>query len=67
MAFWMGSELYVAGKSNVAITLTPGQAGVFTVSLNGEIEFDKGKLGRYPSLPDAKELQAKLVNLIEAD
>ena len=53
MAFWMGSELYAVGKSNVAITLTPGQAGVFTVSLNGEIEFDMGKLGRYPSLPDA--------------
>ena len=62
----MASELFAAGKSNVAITLTPGQAGVFTVSLNGKTEFDKGIVGRYPSLPDAKELQAKLVRLMEA-
>ena len=43
MAFWMGSELYAAGKSHVAVTLTPGQGGVFKVILNGEIVFDKGK------------------------
>ena len=65
MAFWMGSELYAAGKSHVAVTLTPGQGGVFKVILNGEIVFDKGKSGRYPSLPDAKEIQSKVVNLIE--
>jgi predicted Rdx family selenoprotein len=62
----MGSELYAAGKSQIAVTLTPGQAGVFRVTLNGEVAFDKGELGRYPALPDAKELKAQVSNMIEA-
>jgi len=66
VAFWMGSELYAAGKSQVAVTLTPGQSGVFKVTLNGEVVFDKGELGRYPALPDAKELKTKVTNMIEA-
>ena len=36
MAFWIGSELYAAGGSQVAVRLTPGQAGVFKVTLNGD-------------------------------
>ncbi len=62
----MGSELYAAGGSNVAVTLTPGQAGVFKVTLNGEVVFDKSELGRYPALPDSKELKTKIINIIEA-
>ena len=66
MAFWMGSELYVAGGSQVAVTLTPGTGGVFRVTLNGEIVWDRDVLGRYPSLPDSKELKAKVANMVEA-
>ncbi len=66
MAFWMGSELYAAGKSQIAVTLTPGQAGVFRVTLNGEVAFDKGEVGRYPALPDAKELKAQVASMIES-
>lgn len=66
MAFWMGSELYVAGGSQVAVTLTPGKAGVFRVTLNGEVVWDRDELGRYPSLPDAKELKAKVASMVEA-
>jgi selenoprotein W-related protein len=66
MAFWMGSELYVAGGSQVAVTLTPGTGGVFRVTLNGEVVWDKDVLGRYPSLPDSKELKAKVANMVEA-
>jgi len=62
----MGSELAAAGGSQIAITLTPGQAGVFKVTLNGEIAFDKGDLGRYPTLPDSKDLKAKVINMIES-
>ena len=60
----MGSELFAAGGSHIAITLTPGQGGVFKVTLNGEVAFDKNELGRYPTLPDAKELKAKVINMI---
>jgi selenoprotein W-related protein len=66
MAFWMGSELYVAGGSQVAVTLTPGKGGVFRVTLNDEVVWDKDVLGRYPSLPDSKELKAKVANMVEA-
>jgi len=65
VAFWMGSELYAAGGSQVAVTLTPGQAGVFKVTLNGEVAWDKEKVGRYPALPDSKELKAKVINMLE--
>ena len=66
MAFWMGSELYTAGGSHVAVKITPGQSGVFKVTLNGEVVFDKSELGRYPALPDSKEMKAKVINMIEA-
>jgi selenoprotein W-related protein len=66
MAFWMGSELYVAGGSQVAVTLTPGTGGVFRVTLNDEVVWDRDVLGRYPSLPDSKELKAKVANMVEA-
>jgi predicted Rdx family selenoprotein len=62
----MGSELAAAAGSQIAITLTPGQAGVFKVTLNGEVAFDKGEVGRYPALPDAKELKAKVINMLES-
>ncbi|MBT3555102.1 MAG: hypothetical protein HN495_05915 [Chloroflexi bacterium] len=60
----MGSELFAAGGSHIAITLTPGHGGVFKVTLNDEVVFDKNELGRYPTLPDAKELKAKVINMI---
>ena len=66
MAFWMGSELYAAGGSQVAVTLIPGQGGVFKVTLNGEVVFDKSELGRYPALPDSKEMKAKVISIVEA-
>ncbi len=62
----MGSELYVAGGSHVAVTLTPGKGGVFKVTLNGEIVWDKAEQGRYPALPDAKELKMKVAEMIDA-
>ena len=60
----MGSELFAAGVSHIAITLTPGHGGVFKVTLTDEVVFDKNELGRYPTLPDAKELKAKVINMI---
>jgi predicted Rdx family selenoprotein len=62
----MGSELFAAGGSHIAITLTPGHSGVFKVTLNGEVAFDKDEVGRYPTLPDAKEVKAKVINMIGA-
>ena len=66
MAFWMGSELYVAGGSQVAVKLTPGKGGVFKVTLNGEVVWDKAEQGRYPAFPDAREIKTKVANMVEA-
>ncbi|MDA1279567.1 MAG: Rdx family protein [Chloroflexi bacterium] len=63
MAFWMGSEIFAAGGSQTAITLKPGQSGVFKVTLNGELVWDKAEQGRYPTLPDAKEIKAKVATM----
>ena len=65
MAFWMGSEIYSIGGSKVAVTLTPGVAGVFKVALNDEVVYDKSETGRYPTLPDSKEIKAKVANMLE--
>ena len=62
----MGSELFAAGGSYIAITLTLtlGHSGVFKAARNGEVAFDKDELGRYPTLPDAKELKVKVMNMV---
>ena len=49
----------------MAVKITPGQSGVFKVTLNGEVVFDKSELGRYPALPDSKEMKVKVINMIE--
>lgn len=65
MAFWMGSEIYSVGGSKVAVTLTPGVAGVFKVTLNDEVVYDKSEIGRYPTLPDSTEIKAKVANMLD--
>jgi predicted Rdx family selenoprotein len=55
----MGSELFAVGGSHIKIILTPGQGGVFKVTLNGEVVFDKDELGRYPTLLDLKKTKAE--------
>ncbi len=65
MAFWMGSEIYSVGCSKVGVTLTPGVAGVFKVTFNDEAVYDKSETGRYPTLPDSKEIKAKVANMLD--
>ena len=65
MAFWVGSELFAAGGSHVSITMVPGEGGVFKVTLNGEVAFDKMETDRYPTLNDVKDLKAKVVNMVD--
>ena len=37
------------GDNQVAITLTPGSGGVFTVLVDGAEVFNKKKIGRFPN------------------
>ncbi len=62
MALWIGGEIYAAGGNKIKLTLTPGEAGIFEVKLDGKVAFDKGTVGRYPDLNDAKELKATVTN-----
>ena len=62
MALWMGGEIYAAGGNKIKLVLTPGEAGIFEVKLNGDVVFDKGSVGRYPDLNDAKEIKATVIN-----
>ncbi len=58
----MGGEIYAAGGNKIDLTLTPGGSGIFEVKLDGNIVFDKGSVGRYPDLNDAKEIKATVIN-----
>ncbi|MDA1257282.1 MAG: Rdx family protein [Chloroflexi bacterium] len=67
MATWMAAELFEAAGADVAVTVTPGGAGIFTVAFDGEIVFDKANNvdGRFPDLnkdvkPLKKLLQARV-------
>ena len=64
MALWIGGEIYAAGGNKIKLVLTPGEAGIFEVTLDGEVVFDKGTVGRYPDLNDAKEIKANILNRI---
>ena len=67
MASWMVSELFAAGGHDVAVTLTPGEAGVFTVKLDDDLVFDKASEGNQtPHLGRVKEIKAERRNRIDA-
>lgn len=54
----MATEFYATGGTDVAITLTPGDAGVLTVHVDGDKIFDKTEEGSHPNLDRVKELKA---------
>lgn len=62
MALWIGGEIYAAGGNKIKLTLTPGEAGIFEVKLDGKVVFDKGSVERYPDLNDAKEIKTTIIN-----
>ena len=43
MAAWMATEFYSVGGGDVAITVTPGDAGVLQVIVDGDTIYDKAK------------------------
>lgn len=54
----MVSEFFAAGGSDTAISLIPGDAGVLTVTVDGETIFDKSVEGAHPDLDRVKEMKA---------
>lgn len=54
----MVSEFFAAGGSDTAISLIPGDAGVLTVTVDGDMIFDKSVEGGHPDLDRVKEMKA---------
>ncbi len=62
----MVSEIFAAGEGAVGVTLIPGGNGVFTVTIDGEMVFDKSVVGETPNLTQAKEIKSAVRNKLEA-
>ncbi len=55
----MATEFYSVGGGDISITVTPGVAGVLTVTVDGETIYDKSQEGgETPHLNRVKELKA---------
>jgi predicted Rdx family selenoprotein len=68
----MASEFFAEGGKDVAIKLTPGDAGILQVYVDGDKIFDKKEEdGQFPNLPRVKQMRAvvrdRLSSLVAAD
>ena len=67
LASWAVSEMFAAGGTDAAIQLTPGDGGVFKITVDGGVWYDKKEFdGRTPDIHDMKDLKAKLRHRLEA-
>ena len=56
-ATWLAQEiLFTFGQDVKEVTLEPGSGGIFTVSVNEEVVFDRGATGRFPESKELKQL-----------
>jgi selenoprotein W-related protein len=55
-ACWLAQELLVTFERGLRVTLAPGESGVFTVSLDGEVIFDRKLAARFPEPKEIKQL-----------
>ena len=67
LAAWAVSEMFQAGGTDVALSLTPGDGGVFKIKFGDELVWDKKAMGgKSPDIAQMKEIKAKLKNKLEA-
>ena len=63
----MATEFFAAGGTDVAITLTPGEAGILQVIVDGDKIYDKKEEGNQtPNLNRVKELKAIIKERLSA-
>ena len=66
LAAWAVSEMFAAGGPALAIKLKPGAAGVFKITLDGKVIFDKATNNKQsPHIGQMKELKALVKNHVE--
>ena len=68
----MASEFFAEGGKDVALKLTPGDAGILQVYIDGDKIYDKKEEdGQFPNLPRVKQMRAvvrdRLSSLVAAD
>ncbi len=66
LASYMASELFQAAGPALAISIKPGDSGVFTVKVNGDVLWDKKKEGRSPHIMEVKDIKAKVINIMKS-
>ena len=66
LAAYMASELFQAGGPALAISLKPGDSGVFTVTVDGRELWNKKEKGRSPHIMEIKEMKATVANMLES-
>lgn len=55
-ATWLAQEvLFTLGDRLQEVALIPGQDGIFTVALDGELIFDRRAAGRFPEPKEIKQ------------
>lgn len=55
-ATWLAQELlFTLGEQLAEVALVPGQDGIFTVVLDGELLFDRNSAGRFPEPKEIKQ------------
>ncbi len=62
----MVSEIFEAGGGAVGVSVIPGANGVFTVTVDGEMVYDKSVNGQTPNLTQVKDIKAAVRNRLEA-
>ena len=63
LAAWTVSEMFAAAGTDAAIALTPGDAGVYKITVDGEVWFDKvDNDGNTPEIHQMKDLKARMRN-----
>ena len=66
LAAYMTSELFQAGGPALAIRLKPGAGGVFKVTVDGRVLWDKKEKGASPNITEVKELKAQVANMLKS-
>lgn len=66
LAAYMVSELFQAGGPALAISLKPGAGGVFKVTVDGRVLWDKKEKGASPHIMQVKELKAQVANMLKS-
>ena len=62
----MANEFFAEGGTDIATTMTPGDAGVLQVIVDGDMIFDKAEEGGHPNLDRVKIMRTAVREKLDA-